>query len=556
MMRSRRTLLAVWLGLVAIYAQQPAPVFRSGTKLVEITVTALDRKGNAVAGLEPDDFTILDDGKPRKLALFRFDGAASTSGAQSAGVASLPPGVFTNHGAATGGAPRAVTALALDTLNTPPQQSAVVRAQTMRYLRTLAPESHMAVYLMGPQLRILHDFTDDPAILRAKLEKLTMSMPMANVTNYTQSILDAEAFVNLFAGNPAMQAEVEDMERRVLEIESMSNSQVRRARMERSLAEIEALGLHLTGVPGRKNLVWIGAGISMISISGAMGMGVHGGVESFETQVRRTAQRLAQQGVVLYIVDSKGIELPYDQTAAARMPLPPRGRGRFEPQMDSENASNDPRPAMELMASVTGGRYLHNTNDLTSGFKQTATDLQGSYTLGFYAPDDPDDKWHRLKVGVKRSGVKLRHREGYLAESGPAQPVEWNADSWRAAFSSPVASTAIPLTANCRMLPSGELSLTLSADTNAIQFHAEGETLKASLEISIGDRVPDGSIRTNRNSFTASVAASEWDEARKTGVVYQRAWKPVEHEKSFRVIVHDVRSGQYGALDVPLDKLP
>ena len=31
--------------------------------------------------------------------------------------------------------------------------------------------------------------------------------------------------------------------------------------------------------------------------------------------------------------------------------------------MDNERISNDPRPAMELMASITGGRYLYNTND-------------------------------------------------------------------------------------------------------------------------------------------------------------------------------------------------
>src|SRR5262249_7311573 len=185
---------------------------------------------------------------------------------------------------------------------------------------------------------------------------------------------------------------------------------------------MEALGRHLAGIPGRKNLIWIGGGFSMSSITGSFGMGIHGSAESFEVQVRRTAQRLAQEGIVLYIVDSKGLELPSDTTAASRGPVPVRGRGRFEPQMDSDAASNDPRPAMGLMASVTGGRYLHNTNDLASGFKQAVADMQGSYTVGFYTQDDPDDKWHKLKVRVKRSGVDLLHRDGYLASSGKEQP--------------------------------------------------------------------------------------------------------------------------------------
>ena len=223
--------------------------------------------------------------------------------------------------------------------------------------------------------------------------------------------------------------------------------------------------------------------------------------------------------------------------------------------MDTEAASSDPRPAMELMASITGGRYLHNSNDLAAGFKQTATDMQGSYTLGFYLPGDPDDKWHKLKVRVKRSGVNLRHREGYLSESGPPQTTDWTPETWRANFSNPIGSTVIPLTAKCERTPSGELALTILADMNALQFRADGDNLKADLEIGIGDFTADGSARTNRNSFTASVPTAQWEEAKKAGISYQRQWKPAADVTSLRLIVHDVRSGRYGSLDVPLDKL-
>ena len=98
------------------------------------------------------------------------------------------------------------------------------------------------------------------------------------------------------------------------------------------------------------------------------------------------------------------------------------------------------------MASITGGRYLRNNNDLMEGFKKAASDPQGSYTLGFYA-GHPDDKWHTLKVRVKRDGISAHYREGYLADSVPAQPVAWTAEMWRTAFANPIGSTAIPLTA-------------------------------------------------------------------------------------------------------------
>jgi VWFA-related protein len=549
-------LLALGFTVALLMGQQPAPVFRAGTKLVELTVTVLDKKGNAVAGLEPADFTILDEGKPRPVALFRFDGVPPAPETPSTS-APLPPGIFSNRFERPGEeTPRNITALVLDTLNTPPQQSTVARAQMFRYLRTLAPQTRVALFLMGTQLRILHDFTADADALRAKLEKATLAMPMANVTNYSESIVEAEAFVNMFAGDPAMQKAAEDMARNMLEVEGMANAQSRRLRMERSLAAMEALGQHLAGIPGRKNLVWIGSGFSMLSITGAMGMGIHGSVDNFETKVRQTSQRLAQQGIILYIVDSKGIDIPWDQTAAARTALPPRGRGRFEPQMDSETASNDPRPAMELMASVTGGRYFHNTNDLTSGFKQTATDMQGSYTLGFYMPGDPDDKWHKLKVHVKRPGVTLRHREGYLANLATEQPLAWTAENWRAAFGNPLASTVIPLAAKCERTASGELALTVITQVSAVQFRTEGENRIAELEVAIGDRTAEGSLRTNREAFHATVPTAKWEEAGQHGITYSRHWKPAADVTSLRVILHDVRGGQYGTLDIPIDKLP
>lgn len=559
-MTIRARIFAAALAAGVLAGQQSAPVFRAGTKLVEVTVSVLDKKGNAVTGLDTADFTVLDEGKPRPVAFFRFDGGSMASpGASGAATPSpapkLPPGVFSNRLEAEKNAPRNVTALVLDTINTPPQQSVMARAQMMRYLRALAPKTQVAVFLMGSELRILHDFTDDSEALRARLAKATLAMPSTNVTDYTQSILEAEAFVDMFAGNPVAQKAAEDMMRNSLEVESMANSAARRRRMELSLAAMEALGSHLAGIPGRKSVVWIGSGFSMVSISGSMGMGPRGSAESFESMVRQTAQKLAQQGIILYIVDSAGISVAPDQTAASRGALPVRGRGRFEPQMDTEAINNDPKPAMGLMADVTGGRYLYNTNDLTAGFKQAVADMQGSYTLGFYLQGDPDDKWHKLKVRVKRPGVNVLHRAGYLSSFAPEPSAEWTPATWTSVFSNPVSSTVIPLTVRCQRTGSGDLALAIWMDVNALQFRPEGDTLKADLEIGFSDRAADGQLRAGHSTLTASVPAAKWDEARKQGIILQRQWKAGDDAVMLRVILRDVRGGQYGSLDIPLKQV-
>ena len=66
--------------LFQLVAQEP-PILRVNTRLVEVDVV-VHSKGAAVADLKPGDFTVLDNGKPQKIAAFgvvssRITGAKS-----------------------------------------------------------------------------------------------------------------------------------------------------------------------------------------------------------------------------------------------------------------------------------------------------------------------------------------------------------------------------------------------------------------------------------------------------------------------------------------------
>jgi len=531
------------LAVVCCSAQDAPPVFRAGSRLVEVSVAVLDRKGNPVEDLKSADFTISDAGKTRPIAFFRFEGAPQ----QTPSAPALAPGVFSNHAGLSGGSPRNITALVLDSLNTPQQQSVWARAQMMRYLKALNSGTRMAIFHMGQQLRTLYDFTDDAAALRSHIEKATLGMPLETVTDFDRSVIEAEQFVNMFAGDPTAQKAMEEIMRQQLDVEMAANAAARRSRMERSLAAMEVLGRHLAGIPGRKNMVWISAGFSMFSLS--VGRGGPGSTESFEDKVRQTSRHLAQEGIALYIVDSRGIEAAPASTAEYSAPMPVRGRGRFEPQMDAERTSNDPHSAM------TGGRYLFNTNDLSAGLKQVTADLKGAYTLGFYASGEPDNKWHKLKVRVARSGTTVHHREGYAAEAEPSQPVEWSNNTWRAALTNPIGSSVIPVTATCQLTDTGELSLSLNVAANQLSFRPDGDNLNAGLQLAIAETDAEGRSQPQIIGITAAVPKSQWDELSAKGLNYERRWKPGPGAAALRVIVRDTRTGQYGSLDVPLAKI-
>ena len=70
-----RTLLAVFLTVLLtvapVAAQQPqTPIFRSGTEVVDLYVTATDRNGRLVPNLLQEDFVVLDEGEVQEIVLF------------------------------------------------------------------------------------------------------------------------------------------------------------------------------------------------------------------------------------------------------------------------------------------------------------------------------------------------------------------------------------------------------------------------------------------------------------------------------------------------------
>src|SRR5258708_8861519 len=261
---------------LALAPQDRAPTFRTTTRVVELTVTALDRKGHPVTDLRVQDFTIRESGKPGPMAFFKYDGGPSLEPP----ALSLPPGVFTNRVAFTPGPPRNITALVLDELNTPTQFSMRVRAMAMRYLKALAPRTRVAVFHMGARLRVLHDFTDDADSLRARIEKSVLALPLQMETDFDRSVVEAEQFLDMFKGDPKMEALMAEMVRSQLEVELTANAQPRSARLARTLASLESLGQHLAGIPVRKNLVWLSGWVSAFCRERALATGPLGSLQS------------------------------------------------------------------------------------------------------------------------------------------------------------------------------------------------------------------------------------------------------------------------------------
>jgi len=533
---------------IAAAGQDQTPVFRTRTTLIEFTLIALDKDGNPVTDLKKEEVVVKDKGRPRDLALFRYEG-----GEQPRSVPPRLPGVFTNTPDLTPGPPRNITAIVLDTLNTQPRHQVWVKAQAMRHLRALPPGTRVAVYLLGQILAVLHDFTDDAESLRERIEQAPVKLAAPTLGYIDDMAREMQTLIQWLIDQQQSAA----MIRRLLQAEMRAHESADEQRVRKTLASLEALGDHLAGIPGRKSIVWFGSGITMLSITGEMRLGSPGSFRSHEDLVRNTSRRLAQQGITMYMFDARGMQAQ-DDLAVERSRAASSGTGQvslFERLEVNAAISADPVPAMAKFAEVTGGRFFWNTNDMGRAVAAIVADSQGTYSLGYYADGEPDDKWHGLDVRVARKGVKLQHRKGYLSAAPPDVPLNWTVDQWRAAVYNPVGSTAVRLDGRLQLSAGADaktVSMIMLIEASDLHFRQVEGRSAAAVDMAIVDKLPNAEYEMQRNQVEVPAPGDQDGEF----AVVRHTWELTPDATTVRLIVLDRLTGRYGTLDVPVSDIP
>jgi VWFA-related protein len=75
---------------------------------------------------------------------------------------------------------------------------------------------------------------------------------------------------------------------------------------------------------------------------------------------------------------------------------------------------------LRTLAEATDGLAIVNSNDLAAGLKRVVDDLSSYYLVGYYSTGKLDGRFHSITVRVKRPGVQVRARRGYLASTPAA----------------------------------------------------------------------------------------------------------------------------------------
>ena len=524
----------------SVYAQDQT--IRVTTRLVQVVAIVRDKKG-PVADLTKKDFEITDGGKPRQIATFSV-AKASERVRRSA----LPPNVFTNRLDQNSDPPVAATVLLFDRLNTQFADQATARKQILGFLKSLDPQSPVAIYGLGNQLRILQDFTDDPARLTKALEGLRNGdSPLLRNADLVGLVGDVPSISDVSGLTPDVLAGI---------LEPLATFSVDR-RVAMTLTAMMVIANRMAGVPGRKNLIWISGGFPL-----AMAFD-HGGITGVQRVVtyagpmKDAAIAIDRANVAIYPVDARGLQIENNIRADVPTLRDQRGLGQTYNLPSAEQmAGNREIETMKTLAEWTGGKAFYNTNDVKGAVKQATEDAEVTYTLGFYVDEkELDSNYHDLKVKVARKGLEVRHRKGYFASALPAAASQTASDILLNAVFAPVDATGIGLTATVAPNPesAGSYILALAMDLQTLRLEERNGKWVGGINFGVIQQARDGkTLDTVANSISINITDENHKTLMKDGLVVRLGITPAPGMSQIRAAVMDQLSGNAGSLRVVL----
>ena len=461
-------LLLAWT--TGVHAQQPDPAATQfadqlDVRLVHVDVQVL-RKREPVTDLSVEDFTLFEDGKPVKIAVFSPPDATHASSASS-GASDLDSPPAEASAAETNGARLDTVAVFVDDVGLPPGQ----RKRALRTIEVLSDPS-------APSSRNLIVFR------HFQHGRLTLQQPGEapvepdNFKGLSRGAAAREQRAGAFAMRE-IQSALEfssciDARGQLLGIaDSYAANASASSEMRTQLLSdaIEYLG----AVPGRKLLVVLSGsieiqpGVAILDLLQALCPELESefssrilSVQSMANKLHHVAGLANAHRITLMTVDARGISAP----AGADVSL---NAARFGggPQNQSITDANF-QSALTQLASETGGNAIFNANNIAKPVLASLEQADAIYTLAFYPTHERTGERHVLKVRLA-DDAKLRYRRSYVDRTVPQ---EW-ADSLRTAARAPELRPAStlpnPLGARLAVNTTADgLVAALSLDTEAV----------------------------------------------------------------------------------------
>jgi VWFA-related protein len=414
--------------------------------VVSVEVFVTDKHGNPILGLRPQDFTVLEDGKPVTVTNFFSAAAVAVPGAAGAGRSPQPAAAAAEQAPP----PVAVPAAAAVAAELPEEQrldlailvdnATLIPSARNRALRSLRgflasrlrPQDRVLVASYGHDMKVLVEPTSDRAAVASALDRIAGEAAdgVQRVAEMRQLVDDmARAMPPAQAAGGGRDSQDFSPELRAEVAESIrSFSRQREQEGKAALTRLAQFVDSLSGLPGRKAVVYVSGGLSSRPAEALF--------RTFETQFSALLSRSAVTANIHPFIESREVDLTplltqvVDHANASGVTLYTLlmgdegvGTGADSPGSLawSENAAteqfNRQEPMLQLAAD-TGGSAALDPIEPANFLGRIQHDLSAYYSLGYASPHPHDGKVHRIKVTLRDHNLSIRHRAAYRDRTG------------------------------------------------------------------------------------------------------------------------------------------
>lgn len=426
---------------------EPVATFKASAKNVVVDVVVTDSKGRPIKGLPQEDFHVSEDGQPQVVRSFR---EFSETDSQASSAPEPPhresPNLFWNGTQTAEQGP--ATMILFDVLNTPTADQTFARDQLIRYLEKRPKGSLTALCMLSggqSSLRLIQGFTPDENLLMAAI-KGKKGTPRAvrwqAEKTGTQGIVNTVSELNEGGRTGGWQNLLQSLQGMQAEQERTDTDK----RVGTTLESMMTLGRYLSGIPGRKNLIWL-SGSFPLSLAVAVTPGNPSqGSRNYVEKIRKMTNLLADAQVAVYPIDVRGLIIgdtdssengpatrPASGPAAATLgddPVLSPMQANQQQAMNVLGQNFSEHETMTDIASATGGKATFNSNAIEEAIGDSVKQGSNYYSIS-YSPANKqfNGKFRKIKVALAQPGYTLHYRQGYFADD--SKPHEKDADQAR-----------------------------------------------------------------------------------------------------------------------------
>jgi len=329
-----------------------------------------------------------------------------------------------------------------------------------------------------------------------------------------------------------------------------------------TLDALRAIARHVSGYPGRKNLIWISSSFPLV-ISPDLFDTHHlafEGTRNYQHAVAVATNALADAKVSVYPVNPAGVQI---QSFYQADKAPPKTTYIQQTYAGARSVTREDMArfsgveSMTEVAKQTGGSICVNNNDLGDCVKTAVEEGSSYYELAYYPASDWHGEFRRIIVKTSRPGVQLSYREGYFAhENTPGKEKEKDKSGndpllQEAACGDLLTATSILVVG--RMLPPDDpkqVKYYLNVDAKMLTATGGDDgNLELRLEFAVCAFDRSGkAVQYMQDSVSQKFTRTEYSSMR--GFPHVVEFAPREGTTRVRLAVRDTATGKVGSVDV------